>query len=96
MLRERIRSKRWAGIVSLLLLLCLGMYFFSADAGSAWLSEDADSAWLSERGELRARPESLDAIRENMRAGPVTFVFAAKELRYNNAVALKEYVEDSE
>jgi len=28
------------------------------------------------------------------RAGPVTFVFASRETRYNNAVALKEYVEE--
>ena len=48
MLRERIRSKRWVGIVCLILLLCLGAYFLFTDSGSAWLSE---------RSELRARPE---------------------------------------
>ncbi len=43
--------------------------------------------------ELRARQESLHPIHERVRAGRVTFVFASRESRFNNAVALKEYVE---
>ncbi len=43
--------------------------------------------------ELRARRESLEPIFERVRAGRVTFVFASRESRFNNAVALKEYVE---
>ena len=43
--------------------------------------------------ELRAQPESLQPIRERVRAGRATFVFASRETRFNNAVALKEYVE---
>ncbi len=43
--------------------------------------------------ELRAREESLEPILERVRAGRVTFIFASRELRFNNAVALKEYVE---
>ena len=43
--------------------------------------------------ELRARQESLHPILERVRAGRVTFVFASRESRLNNAVALKEYVE---
>ncbi len=43
--------------------------------------------------ELRARQESLQPILERARAGRVTFVFASRESRFNNAVALKEYVE---
>ena len=43
--------------------------------------------------ELQTRPDSLDPILERLRQGPVTFVFASRETRYNNAVALKEYVE---
>ncbi len=43
--------------------------------------------------ELRARPESLQPILERIRAGRVTFVFASRESQFNNAVALKEYVE---
>ncbi len=43
--------------------------------------------------ELRAREEALQSIRERLRAGPVTFVFGARESRFNNAIALKEYLE---
>ncbi len=43
--------------------------------------------------ELRARRESLEPILERVRAGRVTFVFASRETRFNNAVALKEHVE---
>jgi uncharacterized protein YeaO (DUF488 family) len=43
--------------------------------------------------ELNARKDSVSPILARMRAGPVTFVFASRELRFNNAVALKEYVE---
>ena len=42
--------------------------------------------------ELRTR-KPLEPILERVRAGHVTFVFASRELRFNNAVALKEYVE---
>ncbi len=42
--------------------------------------------------ELRDRQESLEPILERVRAGGVTFVFASRESRFNNAVALKEYV----
>ncbi len=45
--------------------------------------------------ELRARGGSLEPILERVRAGRVTFVFASRESRFNNAVALKEYVECS-
>lgn len=43
--------------------------------------------------ELRAHPEALEAILQRLRAGRVTFVFASRELRFNNAVALKAYLE---
>ncbi len=43
--------------------------------------------------ELHARRESVEPILERVRAGRVTFVFASRESRFNNAVALKEYVE---
>ena len=45
--------------------------------------------------ELQARPEALTPIRERLKAGQVTFVFASREQRFNNAVALKEYLEGS-
>ncbi len=43
--------------------------------------------------ELHGRREALEPILERLRAGRVTFVFASRESRFNNAVALKEYVE---
>lgn len=43
--------------------------------------------------ELRANPAVLEPLRELLRLGPVTLVYASAETRYNNAVALKEYVE---
>ena len=43
--------------------------------------------------ELHARQNALHPILERVRSGQVTFVFASRESRFNNAVALKEYVE---
>ena len=43
--------------------------------------------------ELDARRESLEPIVERVETGRVTFVFASRELRFNNAAALKEYIE---
>ena len=61
-----------------------------------WFSHEPDK-WAEFKRryfkELRARRESLEPIRERVRAGQVTFVFASRETRFNNAVALKEYVE---
>jgi uncharacterized protein YeaO (DUF488 family) len=43
--------------------------------------------------ELRAHPEVLAPILDRVRAGRVTFVFASREPRFNNAVVLKAFVE---
>lgn len=43
--------------------------------------------------ELRAHPAALEPILERLRAGRVTFVFASRESRRNNAVALKAFLE---
>lgn len=45
------------------------------------------------RAELRANEAALEPIRERLRARRVTFVFGSKEERFNNAVALAEYLE---
>ncbi len=61
-----------------------------------WFNHDPDKWTEFKRRyfkELGAQRPSLDAIAERVRGGPVTFVFAARETRFNNAVALKEYVE---
>ena len=43
--------------------------------------------------ELNSLRDALMPILESVQAGPVTFVFASREVRFNNAVALKEFVE---
>lgn len=42
--------------------------------------------------ELDTRPEVVALIERRLRQGRVTFVFASKERRLNNAVALKDYL----
>ena len=44
--------------------------------------------------ELDAQPEGVGEVINFVDAGTVAFVYSSKEARYNNAVALKEYVED--
>lgn len=43
--------------------------------------------------ELDRTPHALAPLLELMRKGSVTFVYASREQRFNNAVALKEYLE---
>jgi uncharacterized protein YeaO (DUF488 family) len=43
--------------------------------------------------ELDAHPDTIRQLRAKMREGPLTIVFGSKEERFNNAVALKEYLE---
>ena len=43
--------------------------------------------------ELNANEGGVAELREHVRQGAATFVFASKEERFNNAVALKEYLE---
>jgi len=61
-----------------------------------WFNHDPDR-WAEFKRryfkELRTRGEALEPILERIGAGPVTFVFSSQESRFNNAVALKEYVE---
>ena len=45
--------------------------------------------------ELSEMPEVLELLVGRARQETVTFVFSSRELRFNNAVALKEYIEDS-
>ena len=44
--------------------------------------------------ELDDRPEVVDKLVEKADSGPITLLFAAKNERFNNAVALKEYLEN--
>jgi uncharacterized protein YeaO (DUF488 family) len=42
--------------------------------------------------ELDQREDAVATLRELLGAGPATFVFGSKETRFNNAVALREYL----
>lgn len=44
--------------------------------------------------ELAEVEEELEPVLERVRQGPVTFVYSSRETELNNAVALKEYVEE--
>jgi uncharacterized protein YeaO (DUF488 family) len=43
--------------------------------------------------ELRSQPEQVRKLLKSLGKSPVTLLFGAKEAQYNNAVALKEYLE---
>jgi uncharacterized protein YeaO (DUF488 family) len=61
-----------------------------------WYGHDPDK-WteFKERyfSELDAHPEQVDALLEYVRKGNVTFVYSSTEQQFNNAIALKEYIE---
>ena len=46
--------------------------------------------------ELTAHADTLQALRERATTGTVTLLFSSKETRYNNAAALKEYLEQGD
>jgi uncharacterized protein YeaO (DUF488 family) len=61
-----------------------------------WFGHDPDKWTEFKRryfGELQEQEDAVQAIRARVRAGHVTFVFASREPRFNNAVALKEYLD---
>jgi uncharacterized protein YeaO (DUF488 family) len=45
------------------------------------------------RDELRSRPQEIGRLRERVKAGPVTFVYAAKDEERSSARILKELLE---
>ena len=47
------------------------------------------------RAELRASPQALSALRERVRSGPVTLVYAARDVRFNHAAVLLEILQGS-
>ena len=61
-----------------------------------WFGHDP-SRWAEFRHryfrELDKTPEAVEQLREQVRHGNVTLVYGAKDQQYNNAVALKEYLE---
>jgi uncharacterized protein YeaO (DUF488 family) len=61
-----------------------------------WYGHDPDK-WAEFKrryaAELNAKPDIIEEIMEEVRAGAVTFLYSSKEEQLNNAVALKEYIE---
>jgi len=61
-----------------------------------WFDHDPDKWEEFERcyfAELDARPRVVQTLADWVDEGRVTLVFGARERRYNNAVALKNYLE---
>ena len=46
------------------------------------------------RQELAAKPDLLKMLRQKVREGPVTFVYAARDEAHNAALALKKFLEE--
>lgn len=44
--------------------------------------------------EIEVSKGALDPLVNKLQAGQVTLLYGARDLRFNNAVALKEYLED--
>ncbi len=67
-----------------------------SDALRKWYRHQPDK-WPEFRrryfAELDANPEGVAELRGELGSGAVTFVFASKEERLNNASALREYLE---
>ena len=67
-----------------------------SDALRRWFAHDARKwkVFLQRYfNELDAKPETWQPILEAARKGNVTLLFAARNIEYNNAVALKQYME---
>ena len=45
------------------------------------------------RGELREKADLLDLLRERARRGPVTLLYSARDKKFNQAAALKLFLE---
>ena len=63
-----------------------------------WFGHDPEK-WNEFRrryfAELEERGEAVDVLLSKAREGRVTLVFGARDERHNNAVALKEYLENA-
>lgn len=63
-----------------------------------WFDHDPDKWPEFQRRylrELKGNAAALDELREMIRTGPATFVFASRETRLSCAVVLKEHLEDN-
>lgn len=67
-----------------------------SDALRKWFAHDPEKWPQFKRRyyeELNAKKGQIDLILRKPRRGAVTLLFGAKEEKFNNAVALKEYIE---
>ncbi len=82
--KENLRSHGWLKEVA------------PSDALRRWFAHNARK-WNVFRqryfNELDAKPETWQPILEAARNGNITLLFAARNIEYNNAVALKQYLE---
>ncbi len=64
-----------------------------------WYQHDPDK-WREFKkryfAELKANPEGVAELRENLGKGKVTLLFSSKEMELNNASALVEYLQSHE
>jgi uncharacterized protein YeaO (DUF488 family) len=70
-----------------------------SDGLRRWFGHDP-ARWLEfvrrYRRELAANPESLASLLEAARRGPVTLVYGARDQEHNEAVALKQVLEEAQ
>jgi uncharacterized protein YeaO (DUF488 family) len=48
------------------------------------------------RAELDRKGDLLDDLKQRLRTGPITFVYAARDEEHNSALVLKEYLEQGQ
>lgn len=62
-----------------------------------WFSHD-ENKWNDFKDryfkELEKNSESVNTILDKINEGPITLLYGSKEEKYNNAIALKEYLEE--
>ena len=62
-----------------------------------WFSHD-ENKWNDFKAryfkELEKNSESVNTILNKINEGPITLLYGSKEEKYNNAIALKEYLEE--
>jgi uncharacterized protein YeaO (DUF488 family) len=62
-----------------------------------WFSHD-ENKWNDFKAryfkELEKNSESVNTILDKINEGPITLLYGSKEEKYNNAIALKEYLEE--
>ena len=87
--RDRAQIARW--LKDIAPSNTLRRLFHNDPAG--W--QEFKTAYYAELEQAAARP-TVDELRKRLARGPVTLLFAARDETHNNAVALKEWLEQKE